>query len=177
MVEESTNDSMPCCSDMSTPSLSESVSSSVYTPIKNALSVTSLQYSQCSFVSLAEEFVNSLNWHKSFFDESYDRCYCASSYSIHCNDIISTRSAAYALPRDWICLDLRIHLIHADKHDIWTKWIVTFHGTTKATPRSILTHRYFYLPGDKLIDGTTLNTRDKHIRDKKFIFTSSTHYC
>ena len=123
--------------------------------MKHTLSVTFLQYSQCSFVSLAEEFINSLNWHKSLFDGFHNRCYCASCYPIYWDNVISTGGADYVMPRGWIRLRFRADPIHGDEHDIWNKWIGTFHGTIKTTTRSILTHRHFYLPSDKLINGTT----------------------
>ena len=172
--DEESNDDSVLRSDTSTPSLSGRVSSSICTSIKHTLPITSLQYSQCSFVSLAKEFINSLNWHKSLFDDSQDRCYCAGCYPIHWDNVISTGGADYVIPRGWTRLDLRVDPIHADEHGIWNKWIVTFHGTTKTAARSILTHRHFYLPGDKLIDGTILNIRNEHIPDRKFIFTSPT---
>jgi hypothetical protein len=37
---------------------------------------------------------------------------------------------------------------------------------------SILSHHLFYLPGDKLMDGTVLGIRDGHIPGKKHIYTS-----
>ncbi|CAF0824476.1 unnamed protein product [Rotaria sp. Silwood1] len=125
-------------------------------------------------MSLAKEFVNSLNWHKTLFDDSQDRCYCTKCYPIPWDDVISTGNANYVIPRGWTRLGLRVDPMLVDAYDIWNKWIVTFHGTTKTAALSILIHRHFYLPGDKLIDGTTLGIRDGHIPNKKFIFTSPT---
>ena len=83
-------------------------------------------------------------------------------------------SVDYVIARDWTYLGLRIDPIHEDKHDIWNKWIITFHRSTKTAARSILTHRHFYLPNDKLIDRTILNIGDEHMHDKKLTFTLPT---
>ncbi|CAF0972893.1 unnamed protein product [Rotaria sordida] len=171
--EESDDDGMSHL-DTRASSVAETIPSPQHTLIKSIAITTSLQISQCFSISLAKEFVNSLNWSKTLFDDSQDRCYCTKCYPISWSDVISGGNAKYVIPRGWTRLGLRVDPIHEDEHDIWNKWIVTFHGTTKTAARSILTHRHFYLPGDKLIDGTILGIRDGHIPNKKFIFTSPT---
>ena len=125
-------------------------------------------------LSVAREFVKSLKWAEALFDHSSDRCYCTECYHSNWKDVIDAGNSKYVIPRGWTRLGLRVDPVFSKAHDIWEKWIVTFHGTTKIAAQSILTHRQFCLPGDTLIDGTVLGIRDGHIPDQKFIFTSPT---
>jgi hypothetical protein len=129
---------------------------------------------KCPSIILAKQFVDSLKWHDTLFDSANDQCYCKNCYTADLDDVITAGDGRYVIPRGWVRLGLRVDPIFKDEHDIWNRWIVTFHGTTIVAARSILTHRHFYLPGDKLIDGTILGIREGHIPDQKFIFTSPT---
>merc|ERR1711865_913140 len=58
----------------------------------------------------------------------------------------------------------------------WTDWPVTFHGTKPALVRSILCHGHIGVPGDRLVDGTFLdsgNTQKAASQENGF-FTSPT---
>ncbi|CAF1285276.1 unnamed protein product [Rotaria sp. Silwood1] len=136
--------------------------------------IQSLQPSECSLMKLAKEFVDSLNWPKSLFDETHNRCFCTDCYPSTWENLLLAVGSHYVIPRGWTRLGLHVDPMFKEEHNIWNKWIVTFHGTTKIAARSILTHRHFYLPGDKLIDGTILGIREGHIPNQKFIFTSPT---
>ena len=142
--------------------------------IKHTTIVTVSQPVKCSSVILAKEFLNSLNWRRTLFDDSQDRCYCHNCYLACWSDILPAGNDQYVIPRGWVRFGLRVDPIYTNEHDLWNRWIVTYHGTTIAAARSILLHRHFYLPGDKLIDGTILGIREGHIPDKNFIFTSPT---
>ena len=128
----------------------------------------------CSYQSLAREFGASLNWNQAFFDESNDRCYCSRCYKEEWNDVIPAGDAKYVIPRGWVRLGLLVDPVVAKSHDIWNKWIVTYHGTSKIAAQSIIAHRQFCMPGDVLIDGTKLGIRPGHIPDQNFIYTSPT---
>ncbi|CAF3992118.1 unnamed protein product [Rotaria sordida] len=130
--------------------------------------------SECPYLTLAREFCISLKWEKPFFDRNNDHCYCNHCYLKSWNDVIETGEGKYVIPRGWVRLGLHIDPVFMKTHDIWNKWIVTFHGTTKIAAQSILTHRQFCLPGDVLIDGTKLGIRPGHIPNQKFIYTSPT---
>jgi hypothetical protein len=82
--------------------------------------------------------------------------------------------AEYVIPRGWARVGLHVDSALIAQHDIWDQWIVTFHGTSLIAAESILAHRQFCLPGDKLIDGTKLGIREGHIPNKKHIYTSPT---
>ena len=130
--------------------------------------------STCPYLSLAREFRDSLEWDKTFFDGEHDRCYCDYCYKERWKDVIEAGEDKYVIPRGWVRLGLHLDRVVVKTQDIWNKWIVTFHGTTKIAAQSILSSRQFCLPGDKLIDGTLLGIRPGHIPDKKFVYTSPT---
>jgi hypothetical protein len=141
---------------------------------KRAAAKKAPKSTNCSYLLLAREFVKSLNWPQHLYDTSCDRCYCTDCYQANWKDVIDAGDGKYVIPRGWVRIGLRVDPVFSAAHEIWEKWIVTFHGTTKIAAQSILMHRQFCLPGDKLIDGTMLGIRDGHIPDQKFIFTSPT---
>jgi neuralized-like protein 4 len=130
--------------------------------------------SGCSYQALAREFVASLSWDPAFFENSNDRCYCSRCYKEAWNDFIPAGDSKYVIPRGWVRLGLVVDPVTAKAHDIWNKWIVTYHGTSKIAAKSIIAHRQFCMPGDTLIDGTKLAIRPGHIPDQNFIYTSPT---
>jgi hypothetical protein len=125
-------------------------------------------------MALAKEYASSLDWSDSLFDSSFDKCYCSNCYPAGYPNVTLAGDAEYVIPRGWMRLGLHVDKALAEQHDIWNDWIVTFHGTTEIAAQSILSHRQFCLPGDRLIDGTVLGIRPGHIPDKKYIYTSPT---
>ena len=130
--------------------------------------------SGCSLVPLAQEFVQLLKWSKTIFDPKGDRCFCSHCYHAKWKDVIDAGSDKYVIPRGFVRLGLHVDPVFSEGHEIWKKWIVTFHGTTKIGALSIIINRQFSLPGDQLIDGSILGIREGHIPDKKHIYTSPT---
>lgn len=128
----------------------------------------------CPYDALAHEFIVSLNWKKEFFDKSHDRCYCSHCYKDSWKDVIDAGEGKYVIPRGWVRLGLHIDSALCAAHDIWNKYIVTFHGTTKLAAQSILHHRQFCHPGDVLLDGTKLRIREGHIPGMMYVYTSPT---
>jgi hypothetical protein len=130
--------------------------------------------SGCPYQALAREYVISLNWNKKFFDNTHDRCYCSYCYKDSWKDVTEAGDGKYVIPRGWVRLGLHTDPVLIDTQDVWNKWIVTFHGTTKIAAQSILAHRQFCLPGDVLIDGTKLGIRPGHIPNQMFLYSSPT---
>ena len=130
--------------------------------------------SGCAYKSLAREFIDSLKWNDSFFNDKHDRCYCSRCYKESWHDVIDAGEGKYVIPRGWVRLGLTIDPVVSKTQDIWNKWIVTFHGTTSIAAQSILTHRQFCHPGDTLIDGTKLGIRPGHIPNQMYVYTSPT---
>ena len=128
----------------------------------------------CSLKRLAKEFVESLNWFSGIFEPSGDRCYCTECYRANWKDVIVAGGESYVIPRGFSRFGLAVDSVFANAHSLWDKWIVTFHGTSRAAAISIITHRQFCLPGDKLLDGTALGIRKGHIPNQRYIFTSPT---
>jgi hypothetical protein len=129
---------------------------------------------RCSLLELASEWIQSLNWPPSLFNNAFNHCYCGYCYPSHCNDIELVAGHKYVIPRGWIRIGLHVDQSFAEIHQIWPKWIVCYHGTSTMAALSILSHHQFYLPGDMLMDGTVLGIRPGHIPGKKYIYTSPT---
>lgn len=128
----------------------------------------------CVYQSLAREFVASLNWKDAFFDKNHDRCYCPNCYKKEWYNVIDAGDAKYVIPRGWVRVGLQTDIAFVKAHDVFDKWIVTFHGTSKIAAQSIIAHRQFCMPGDTLIDGTQLKIRPGHIPNMNFVYTSPT---
>ncbi|CAF1482509.1 unnamed protein product [Adineta ricciae] len=128
----------------------------------------------CPSMNLPYEFVKSLKWPESIFYPAEDKCYCSRCYHPSWSDAVTAGGAKYVIPREWVRFGLLVDPVLLSNRTIWDDWIVTFHGTTKEAAISIIQHRQFYLPGDKLLDGSILGIRDGHIPNQKFIFTSPT---
>ena len=128
----------------------------------------------CPYLSLGRELVEVLGWDKNFFNNQHDHCYCGNCYKDSWKDTIDAGSDKYVIPRGWVRLGLHTDPVLIKTQDIWNKWIVTFHGTSRVAILSILTHRTFCWPGDTLVDGTTLKIRPGHIPGQNHVFTSPT---
>ena len=129
---------------------------------------------KCPYMRLAKEFVASLGWNDAVFDSSFDKCYCSKCYLMKYPNVTRAGNAEYVIPRGWARVGLTVDSAFAGQHNIWDQWIVTFHGTSLIAAESVLAHRQFCLPGDELIDGSTLKIRPGHIPGKNHIYTSPT---
>ena len=136
----------------------------------NARSSHSRKNISCNYYKECKEYVKELAWSLSFFDIKHDRCYCPRCYSERSSDTLCVAGADYVIPRGWAGFGLGVDPFRAEK--IWDTWIVVYHGTTSIAAESILTHRQFLLPGDRLINGQALNIRPGHIPGKVHIYTS-----
>ena len=124
----------------------------------------------CDYFLECKEFVKHLRWPIQFFDMKQDRCYCENCYTKNQPNTLTVADASYVIPRQWAGFGLGVDPFRKD--NIWDDWIVVYHGTTPIAAESILTHRQFLLPGDKLIDGTQLPIRPGHIPGKIHTYTS-----
>ncbi|CAF0760104.1 unnamed protein product [Adineta ricciae] len=129
---------------------------------------------KCPYMKVAKEFVASLEWGSSYFDEFFDQCYCDVCYDSSEDDVVLAGNAKYVIPRGWARIGLYVDRVVEEQNNIWDDWIVTFHGTSRIAALSILKSRQFCLPGDKLLDGTILGIREGHIPGKNHIYTSPT---
>jgi hypothetical protein len=141
---------------------------------KRIMPVPGVVSSMCPTKQLALEFLKSLNWPRSIFNNRNDRCYCTDCYSPSWKQVISVGGHNYVIPKGFVRFGLQVDTVFTEHHKVWSDWVVTFHGTTKIGALSIIQNRQFCLPGDRLIDDTILGIRDGHIPDQKFIFTSPT---
>ncbi|CAF0988236.1 unnamed protein product [Rotaria sp. Silwood1] len=140
-----------------------------------ALSACPREVISCPYFAECKEYVNSLKWSISFFNNEHDRCYCQSCYSHDLPNKLQVADADYVVPRGWAGFGLGVDPFRDD--DPWNAWIVVYHGTSQLAAQSILSHRQFLLPGDFLLDGSKLAIRPGHIPGKVHIYTSpSIHY-
>ncbi|CAF0970461.1 unnamed protein product [Adineta ricciae] len=124
----------------------------------------------CSYFAECLEYVKALRWSSGFFDRKHNRCYCHKCYSSDLPNILQVADSNYVVPRGWAGFGLGVDPFRGD--DLWSSWIVVYHGTTPLAAQSIITHRAFLLPGDSLLDGTELAIRPGHIPGKVHIYTS-----
>ncbi|UJR14126.1 hypothetical protein I4U23_001120 [Adineta vaga] len=124
----------------------------------------------CIYFAECKEYVKQLGWSLGFFNKKHNRCYCQSCYSNNLPNTLRVADSDYVVPRGWAGFGLGVDPFRGD--DLWNTWIVVYHGTTPLAAQSILTHRQFLLPGDRLLDGTKLAIRAGHIPGKNHIYTS-----
>ncbi|CAF1058824.1 unnamed protein product [Adineta ricciae] len=150
------------------PRASSSAAAHRITPRENDTPVS------CQYKKVCAEYLSSLRWDKSFFDRQHNRCYCENCYSSSREDTTVQGGSKYVLPRGWCRFGLHVDQVRADIDRIWSKWIVTYHGTRPMAAQSIIQHRQFLLPGDTCIDGTKVAILPDHIPGKNHIYTSPT---
>ena len=80
----------------------------------------------------------------------------------------------YVIPRGWVRFGLNVDDAQADVENIWTRWVVTYHGTSPVAAKSIIEHHQFLLPGDRCIKGDIIRIGGHHIPGKFQVYTSPT---
>ncbi|XP_077863760.1 neuralized-like protein 4 [Saccoglossus kowalevskii] len=150
--------------------------------VDSVLGVSSISGGVCEYQKRCEQFKASLGLNDCYFNKDHDMCYCDDCHSERGDDLYYTRGdppKEYALPIGWCRFALDIPK-RAKDLDVFNKWHVAFHGTTKEAVESILQHGDLLMPGDELMNGHTLGERDGHIKpenapegfDKKQLFLS-----
>ena len=114
---------------------------------------------KCRNSTEAETFVGWLGFNAAYFHDKTDRCYCAGCYEAAQPDTITgVDGRKYVIPRGWFRCGLKVPEGRVAELDIFNKWHVSYHGTSNPAlvVSSILREGRFVLPGQKLMDGTTL---------------------
>ena len=107
----------------------------------------------------AETFVGFLGFNAAYFHDKTNRCYCAGCFGPTQPDTIAgVDGGQYVIPRGWHRYGLKVPEARVAELDIFNKWHVSYHGTSNPAlvVSSILREGRFVLPGQKLMDGTTL---------------------
>eukprot|EP01084_Bolivina_argentea_P138660 244075_1 len=102
-----------------------------------------------------------------FFDTKNDICFCEACHKARKDKIVYSRgdpSKRYGLPIGWCRLGLDTPVGFCKLNEVWKKWHVGFHGTTKETVPLIFKGRLILLKaGDVALGGAKLGIRDGHI--------------
>jgi len=159
--------------------------SAMYSPVRSNMptstsasnlvrSTTMATIRPCDYFKLCLEFMLSLDCSKRLFNRKHNRCYCENCYPPSYRDFLVEGGAKYVIPRGWVRFGLYIDDAQAEAEQIWSKWIVSYHGTSPQAAKSIIEHHQFLLPGDQCIDGNVIGIRDGHIPGKFQVYTSPT---
>ena len=124
----------------------------------------------------AAAFVCGLGIDREYFEPKFDRCFCASCYKTGWPDTISNQGPTpYEIPRGWVRFGLKVHPGRAASLKIFEEWSVSFHGVkSESVLKSVLDAGGLLKPGDKLLDGTTLQSTKCAGRQDCVFYTSPT---
>eukprot|EP00698_Gefionella_okellyi_P000345 TRINITY_DN1028_c0_g1_i2.p1 TRINITY_DN1028_c0_g1~~TRINITY_DN1028_c0_g1_i2.p1 ORF type:complete len:733 (+),score=155.50 TRINITY_DN1028_c0_g1_i2:141-2339(+) len=132
---------------------------------------------KCPNMERARKVFKSLNVASIMCDEKFDKCYCEECFvrSGEKELVQVGRSQRYTLPVGWCRFGMHVDKAFADHHDIFRKWLVSYHGTCGEAVADIMAHHgHLLLPGSVLMSGKVLGIRDGHLPDESAIFTSPT---
>ncbi|CAF3466051.1 unnamed protein product [Rotaria socialis] len=128
----------------------------------------------CDYFKLCLEFMLSVGYSKRLFNRKHNRCYCQECYPARSKDVFIEGGAKYVIPRGWVRFGLYIDDAQAEVERIWNKWVVSYHGTSPQSAKSIIEHHQFLLPGDQCMGGHVIRIREGHIPNKFQVYTSPT---
>lgn len=122
----------------------------------------------------AAAFLRSLDIPAMYLDPSHDRCYCKDCYS-GWETIDNEGPTPYVVPEHgWVRFGLRVEA-RAQAMDIFNQWSACFHGVKSVLVlKSVLKCGGLVKPGDRLVDGTLLNSTKCAGRQDKVVYTSPT---
>eukprot|EP00802_Teleaulax_amphioxeia_P009697 Tamp_09718.p1 GENE.Tamp_09718~~Tamp_09718.p1 ORF type:complete len:382 (-),score=33.40 Tamp_09718:573-1718(-) len=108
------------------------------------------------------EFLDSLQLKSTYFDPEYDRCFCQICTSVaQIPDVLegdSKHGSPYEVPKGWCGFGLKVPP-RAFELEVFEEWAVSFHGCPSDVISSILREGQLLMPGDTLVDGSTLANR------------------
>jgi hypothetical protein len=141
-------------------------------------------WGSCSTFLSALEFLDQMQSAKPpfdfhhYLDAAYNKCYCAKCYHPDWADTVVQENAElkdypYIIPRGWSRVGLQVPS-RAKAEDAFGKWCISFHGTFPIALKSILRQADLCIPGDKLMDGTLLKSKNCAGRQDKVYYTSPT---
>ena len=100
-----------------------------------------------------------LGWPHIYFNSAFNRCYCDRCYSEDRCNSYRVANAPYVIPRGWVRFGLYVDEAKATVENIWSTWIISYHGTSVDAAKSIVFQRQFLLNGDICEDGRQLGKR------------------
>ena len=128
----------------------------------------------CAAARAAREVLRKLEIDEDLLDETHDRCYCGACAGADALPATMTAGGGlYEPPLGFVGFGIRLPA-RASCLNVFEDWHVSYHGLKAANVASVLLEGGLCLPGDTLLDGTTL-TAD-HTRDpdgsRRQIYTS-----
>ena len=143
----------------------------------------------CPQQERAKEFLRTLGLNSAFFDPSFDRCYCSTCAEHLPATLRVAAEHTYELPFGFVGFGMKVPP-RADALKIFDNWAVSYHCLKATNVASVLNEGGLLLPGDTLLDGTTLgaaHTRDKHrhrlytspsvLYSEKPVYTEPSRFC
>ena len=116
----------------------------------------------CPRMQRCWEFLQSIQLHASWFDRQFDRCYCAScAAQVRMPDVLEQggeHGSAYEVPKDYCGFGLKVPA-RAEDLEVFKKWAASFHGCPSSVLLKILKEGQLRMPGETLVDGSTLPNR------------------
>jgi hypothetical protein len=131
---------------------------------KRARAVTCKKMKDC------KKYLETLGLDPSYFDEDEDRCYCGQC-SASLPPYMERGDEKYELPLGWCGFGLAVPA-RAKALDVFSKWHVSYHGTSPEHISSILAEGGLLMPGDKLLNGKTLGAIHTRDTSRQKIYTS-----
>ena len=126
---------------------------------------------RCTLAAEAREFVQTLGIDDAFFAPEHDRCYCATCARHLPTAIQVAANHTYELPKGFYGFGIQTPP-RARSLQIFEKWAVTYHGIKASNVASVLNEGGLLLPGDTLLDGTTLKAAHTRDDDRQRLYTS-----
>eukprot|EP00931_Biecheleriopsis_adriatica_P047884 TRINITY_DN2763_c0_g1_i3.p1 TRINITY_DN2763_c0_g1~~TRINITY_DN2763_c0_g1_i3.p1 ORF type:complete len:494 (-),score=125.71 TRINITY_DN2763_c0_g1_i3:194-1675(-) len=143
-------------------------------PDEEELNVRMQKLRECPVYQAAEAALQSLNLDERLFSRLHDRCYCSRCYDkAWPNTIKNDGPKHYVVPRGWVRFGLATPP-QAEILDVWKKWCVSFHGAKHLVAKSSIETGDFLMPGDRLPDGSKLESANCAGRTDKVNYTSPT---
>jgi hypothetical protein len=126
---------------------------------------------RCPQAQEAREFLQTLGLDNVFMDASFDRCYCSKCSPNLPQTVKVAGVHTYELPLGFSGFGVKIPP-RAVALNIFERWAVSFHGLKAANVASVLNEGGLLLPGDELLDGTTLRATHTRDEDRHKLYTT-----
>jgi len=122
----------------------------------------------------AAAFLASLGLNNAFFDDAHDCCYCGICGTDQ-PKMKTTCGKQYELPHGFVGFGIK-SAPRAASLRVFDEWVVAYHGLKCTNLASILNEGGLLMPGDELLDGTTLRATHTRDVDRRRLYTSPSIY-
>ncbi|CAF1035856.1 unnamed protein product [Adineta ricciae] len=127
---------------------------------------------ECENFRIGREFLESVAWPSQLRKPVHDRCYCYQCYPSSHPDALTVAGYKYVIPHGWTRFAVSVDSDICELHNVWSTWLVCYHGTSIESARSCVEHRQLLLPNDITMYGKKLEIPKGHIPKEHYIFTT-----